>query len=180
VHKSSPLRVLFLCTRNAARSQIAEAIMTQQISRLKSRAFVVASAGSDPASEVHPWALRVLAERGIDWSGHYPKGIDAVRQMPWDLIITVCDQAKETCPIIPGQPAFAHWGMDDPSDAAGDDESRHRAFRDTATYLNRRIELLLALPVDALERRALEARVQQIARDVPVPRAHSPASGTTE
>jgi arsenate reductase len=119
-------------------------------------------------------AVRVLQEYGIDWSGHRPKSIDDVQDERWDLIITVCDQAKETCPTVPGQPAFAHWGMDDPSDAEGGEEEHHRAFRDTLTYLGRRLDLLLALPFETLERHAFEKRVQAIADEAPVPRCITP------
>ncbi len=162
------LRVLFLCTHNSARSQIAEAVMARKVERTAFGRFRVASAGSTPGTKVHPMAIEVLKTYGIDWEGR-PKSIDAVRDRPWDLIITVCDRAKETCPTMPGQPAFAHWGMDDPSEAL-DEEARRRAFQMTLTQLARRIDLLLALPVETLERRALETRVQQIAADVPVPR----------
>jgi arsenate reductase len=115
-------------------------------------------------------AVQALASFGIDWRGRLPKGIDDVQGHPWDLIITVCDRAKETCPVFPGQPAFAHWGMDDPAEVFGDEAARVRAFRETFTYLSRRIDLLLALRFETLERTALEARVQRIASvDVPVP-----------
>lgn len=160
------LKVLFLCTHNSARSQIAEAIMSRKVERFPGR-YRVGSAGSTPGSEVHPAAVQALRAFGIDWAGKRPKSIDAVCNEMWDLIITVCDRAKETCPTMPGQPAFAHWGMDDPSDAIG--PAQARAFNETATYLSRRIDLLLSIPFETLERRALETRVQQIADDVPLP-----------
>jgi protein-tyrosine-phosphatase len=156
-----PLRVLFLCTRNAARSQMAEALLKR-----KGRGqFEAASAGSHPAREVHPLTVEVLRELGIDWTGRVPKGIDAVCSERWDLVITVCDRAKEMCPSFPGQPIFAHWGMEDPAEVFGDEERRRRAFQETVQYLARRIDLLLALPMETLERRALEQRVQEIGRD---------------
>lgn len=169
------LRVLFLCTRNAARSQIAEAVMSGKLSRLAPRRFEVASAGAKPADRVHPFAIQALKEYGIDWSGRRPKSIDDLRDQRWDLIITVCDRAKETCPVFPGQPAFAHWGMDDPSDVLGDEASRRRAFRHVVTYLSRRVDLLLALPFERLARQALELQAQAIADQVPVPRQTSTA-----
>jgi protein-tyrosine-phosphatase len=168
--RGGTLHVLFLCTHNAARSQMAEAVMKQKADRLAPGRFVVASAGSDPGAAVHPMAVRTLREHGIDWTNRTPKGIDQIRDQPWDLVITVCDRAKESCPTLPGQPAFAHWGMDDPSDVGGDDEARRTAFRDAFTYLGRRIDLLLALPFESLERSVLEKRVQRIAEEVPVPR----------
>ena len=164
VTPANPLRILFLCTGNSARSQIAEAILTR---KARGR-FVVASAGSQPASRVNPLTVSVLREFGIDWSGHAPKGIDSVIAEPWDLIITVCDRARETCPVFPSRPALAHWGMPDPAAVAGSEDARLQAFRDTVHYLSRRIDLLLALPVEKLERMALELRVRAIAAEAPV------------
>jgi arsenate reductase len=140
----SPLRLLFLCTGNSARSQIGEALL----SRKGRDRFVAASAGSQSAARVNPLTVDVLGEFGIDWNGRVPKGIDAVMAEPWDLIITVCDQAREVCPTFPGRPAFAHWGMPDSAAVAASDEARRQAFRDTVHYLSRRIDLLLALPVE--------------------------------
>ena len=171
--RTAPLRVLFLCTHNSARSQIAEALLESKAERQAPGRFEVASAGSMPGTRVHPLALEALAAYGIDWSGR-PKTIDSVSSRPWDLIITVCDRAKESCPVFPGRPAFAHWGMDDPSDVEGDEHARRRAFREVLTHLGRRIDLLLALPVERLERIALEKRVQQIAADIPLPSVASP------
>ena len=161
---TNPLRILFLCTGNSARSQIAEAILT----RKAHGRFVVASAGSQPASRVNPLTVSVLREFGIDWSGRTPKGIDAVIAEPWDLIITVCDRARESCPVFPSRPALAHWGMPDPAAVVGSEDARLLAFRDTVHHLSRRIDLLLALPVEKLERMALELRVRAIAAEAPV------------
>jgi protein-tyrosine-phosphatase len=113
-------------------------------------------------------ALEALLDYGIDWSSRRPKSIESVCSQQWDLVITVCDRARETCPTFPGQPAFAHWGIDDPSELP-DEAQRARAFRDVVTYLGRRIDLLLALPVEKLERAVLELRVQEIADQVPIP-----------
>lgn len=152
-----PLRVLFLFTRNSARSQSAEALLAR-----KGRdRFVAGSAGTDPGSQVHPMAVGALREFGIDWTDGEPKGIPEVRDQRWDLVITVCDRARETCPALPGQPVFAHWGMEDPA-AEPEEGRRQAAFRQTVLYLSRRIDLLLALPFETLERRALEMRVQEI------------------
>jgi arsenate reductase len=165
----SPLHVLFLCTRNSARSQLAEAIMARKVEHLAPGRFIVASAGSDPGDTVHPMALKVLANRGIVWNGR-PKSVSDLNDQTWDLIITVCDRAKETCPIVPGQPVYAHWGTDDPADVEGE-AAQERAFNETVTYVGRRIDLLLALPVESLERAALRTHVQSIADEVRVPRA---------
>jgi arsenate reductase len=168
-HRIGALRVLFLCTHNSARSQMAEALLASKAERQAPGRFEVGSAGSAPGTRVHPFAIEALSAYGIDWRGR-PKTIDSVCSQPWDLIITVCDRAKETCPVFPGQPVFAHWGMDDPSDVEGGEDVQRRAFRDALTYLGRRIDLLLALPVERLERISLEKRVQHIADEVPVPR----------
>jgi protein-tyrosine-phosphatase/N-acetylglutamate synthase-like GNAT family acetyltransferase len=151
-------RVLILCTGNSARSQIAEALLTAR----GGTRFEVASAGSKPAARVNPWAVRVLAEAGIPWEGRSPKGLDGLDRERWDFVITVCDRAKEACPIFPGTPVLAHWGMPDPAEVEGGDEEKLRAFRDTLVALSRRVDLLLALPVEKLDRLSLEARVRQI------------------
>lgn len=149
-----PLRVLFICTGNSARSQIAEALL-----RRKGRdRFEVGSAGARPAAAVHPNTIAVLREYGIDWTAARPKGLDAVADRAWDLVITVCDRIKEDCPTFPGKPVFARWGVPDPA-AISADEPRRLAFRDAVQFLSRRIDLLLALPIERLERRALELRV---------------------
>jgi arsenate reductase (thioredoxin) len=162
------LGVLFLCTHNSSRSQIAEALLAGKAERMLPGRYRVGSAGAAPGERVHPGAIRVLQDYGIDWTGKRPKSIDDVSDEAWDLIITVCDRAKETCPTMPGQPAFAHWGMDDPSEMTGAEQDR--AYKETLTYLSRRIDLLLSIPFETLERRALEARVQSIVDEVAVPR----------
>lgn len=154
----SPLRILILCTGNSARSQIAEALFNAKAGGR----ITAASAGSRPAERVNPFAVEVLAEAGIDWTGRTPRGMDGLDQERWDFVITVCDRARESCPFFPGQPVLAHWGMPDPAEVAGSDEVKRKAFRDTYLTLNRRIDLLLALPVDKLERLALERRVREI------------------
>jgi arsenate reductase len=154
----SELSVLFLCTGNSARSQIAEALLA---TRGKDR-FRVGSAGVHPATRVNPYAVEILREYGIDWTGRLPKTIDEVIDQPWDFVITVCDRAKESCPIFPGQPALAHWGMPDPAEVQGDDATKRAAFRNTAVTLARRIDLLLALPFASLERKARDERVRRI------------------
>jgi arsenate reductase len=150
--------VLILCTGNSARSQIAEALFTQ----MGPGRFVVESAGSHPAAQVHPLAIEALREAGIDWTGRHPRGLDGLAAQQWDFIITVCDRAREACPFFPGQPVLAHWGMPDPADVEGDDARRRAAFYDTITLLRRRIGLFLALPMDKLEKLALAGRVQAI------------------
>jgi protein-tyrosine-phosphatase/N-acetylglutamate synthase-like GNAT family acetyltransferase len=125
-----PIRVLVLCTANSARSQIAEALLHH---RLGDR-VVAASAGTAPSGEVHPLAVAVLAERGISWEGRRSKGMDEVGGR-WDLAITVCDGARESCPVVPA-PRHLHWGMPDPA-GAGIEQ-----FRDVADRLERLIDSL--------------------------------------
>lgn len=129
--------------------------------------FTVASAGSQAAEHMHPLTLEALGEHGIDWTGHSPKNIAAVMSEPWDLIITVCDRAREACPTFPGEPVFAHWSIEDPSKIQGGLEVKRRAFRDALAYLSRRIDLLMALPFESLERGALELRLGQLDRSSP-------------
>jgi arsenate reductase (thioredoxin) len=158
LHPSKVLRVLFLCTGNSARSQMAEAVLNR-----KGRdRFLAASAGSQPVARVNPYAVQALAEGGIADAGHEPRGITHVCDQQWDFVITVCDRAKEACPVLPGQPIFAHWGMPDPAAVEGDDGHKPAAFRDALVLLNRRIDLLLALPFEKVERLALEARLHAI------------------
>ena len=151
-------RLLFLCTGNSARSQMAEALLNW---KGKGR-FQAASAGSRPAARVNPYALETLYEYGIPWAGHAPRSVDGLEREPWDFVITVCDRAKESCPIFPGQPVVAHWGMPDPAEVEGNETTKRAAFRDAFLLLSRRIDLLLALPLTQLERLALEARVRAL------------------
>ena len=151
-------RLLFLCTGNSARSQMAEALLNW-----KGRGrFQAKSAGSRTADRVNPHAIETLRDYDIPWAGHAPRGIDGLEREPWDFVITVCDRAKEACPIFPGQPILAHWGMPDPADVAGDEAAQRQAFEAAFLLLSRRIDLLLALPLEKLERLALEARVRGI------------------
>lgn len=131
---SAPLRVLVLCTGNSARSQIAEALFNHR----GGGRFQAESAGSRPAARVNPYAVRVLAEQGIAWEGRTPRSMDGLERQSWDLVITVCDNAKEACPYFPGA-RMLHWGMPDPADVDGDDERRLDAFRATYRALERRI-----------------------------------------
>jgi arsenate reductase len=155
---TKPLRVLVLCTGNSARSQIAEALLAAK----GGGRIEAASAGSRPAARVNPFAVEVLAEAGIDWRGRAPRGMDGLEHEHWDVVITVCDRAKESCPYFPGRPVLAHWGMPDPAEVEGTDERKRAAFHETLVALARRIDLFLALPLEKLERMALERRVREI------------------
>jgi arsenate reductase len=151
-------RLLFLCTGNSARSQMAEAILNWR----GGGRFHAESAGSRPAARVNPLAIETMRLHGLDWSGHSPRSVDGLEREPWDFVITVCDRAKESCPIFPGQPVLAHWGMPDPAEVEGDEAVKRAAFRDAFLLIARRIDLLLALPIDKLERLVLQDRVRAI------------------
>src|SRR5207253_11367384 len=151
-------RVLFLCTGNSARSQMAEALLNW---KGKGR-FEAQSAGSRPADRVNALAIATLEAYHIPWAGRATRGFDGLEREPWDFVITVCDRAKESCPIFPGQPMLAHWGMPDPAEVQGDEVTKRAAFRDAFLLISRRIDLLLALPLEKLERLALQARVRAI------------------
>ncbi len=153
-----PLRVLVLCTGNSARSQMAEALF----GRLGAGRVHAESAGSHPAPRVNPLAIEALKEQGIDWAGHPPRSWDGLEREPWDLVITVCDRAKESCPVFPGRPLQAHWGMPDPAEVVGDESARRAAFREALLVLRHRIALLLSSPLDTPDRTALEARLRAI------------------
>jgi arsenate reductase len=150
--------VLFLCTHNSARSQIAEAILR----RRAGDRFEVASAGSEPSGQVHPMALQIIGELGGDPSRHTSKGFDHALAREWDLVITVCDQVQEACPVLPARTLSAHWGIPDPSKVTGTEEERLGAFREAYRMLVRRIDLFLALGPDKIERMVLRDRLAQI------------------
>jgi arsenate reductase (thioredoxin) len=154
--------VLFICTGNSARSILAEALLNGA-GDARFRAW---SAGSHPKGEVNPLALRELERLRIPHQELRSKSWDefAGPQAPrLDFVFTVCDQAAgEVCPHWPGQPVTAHWGMPDPAAVEGPEEVREKAFRDTAFVLKRRLDLLMALPVERLDRLALHRQVKEI------------------
>jgi arsenate reductase len=135
-------RVLFLCTGNSARSQMAEALLN---AKGKGR-FHAESAGSRPAPQVNPYAIETLREHGIAWTGHAPRGTNGLERERWDLVITVCDRAKESCPYFAGQPRMERWGIPDPAEAQGDEAAKREAFRQALRSLDRRIDQLLVQP----------------------------------
>lgn len=130
----SPIRILFVCTGNSARSQIAEAVL----GRLGGDDFEVHSAGTEPKG-VHPLTLRVLADAGIDWSAATSKSVVEFLGQPFDYVITVCDNARQTCPVFPGTHRSMHWDLEDPAEAEGSDAARLAAFQRTYAELNERI-----------------------------------------
>ncbi len=140
-------QVLILCTSNSARTIFGEYLL-----RAKGKGrFAVRSAGARPAGHVHPLALRVLRERyDLDAPDARSKSWDEFKDVKFDFVITVCDSAKEACPIWPGQPVVAHWGSPDPAAATGSEEERFRAFVNIASQIARRVELFCAFPDDKL------------------------------
>ena len=159
-----PYNVLFLCTGNSARSILAEAIMN----RVGAPRFKAYSAGSMPRGAVHPQALELLEQNNFQTSQFRSKsweefsGPDAP---VLDFVFTVCDNAAaEVCPIWPGQPMTAHWGLPDPASAEGNAAQVALAFADTWRMLQRRIEIFVNLPVESLDRLSLQRRLDEIGR----------------
>lgn len=149
--------MLVLCTGNSARSQIAEALLaTRGAGRIEA-----ASAGSRPAARVNPYAVEVLREHGIAWEGRRPRSIDDVAAKRFDLVITVCDNARNACPYFPGAHAQVHWGLPDPADET-DPAAARRAFNATYDALATRVDALLALPLERLDPAALRQRAQDV------------------
>ena len=158
-----PIEVLFLCTGNSARSILGEAILNYDgEGRLRAH-----SAGSNPTGTVNPWAIHTLEVLGYPSQGYRSKSWTEFADGPaFDLIFTVCDSAAaETCPVWPGRPTSAHWGIPDPAAVEGSDAVKAAAFLDAFRMLKRRIDLLLALPLDSIEEIALRNRLQAIGRE---------------
>lgn len=128
-------RVLILCTGNSCRSQMAQALWNQ-IGAGRWQAF---SAGSRPSGYVHPLAIRAMGELGVDISKYQSKNLSQYLKDPFDLIVTVCDNAKEACPIFPGAKLTLHWPFDDPAEATGDDEQKMAMFRRVREEIRGRI-----------------------------------------
>lgn len=166
----SPLRVLVLCTRNSARSQMGEALLhTEGAGRVHA-----ASAGSAPGDGVHPLAVEALNELGIDWHGRPAQGINAVADQPWDAVITVCDAARDACPILPGAWLSAHWGLEDPAAVSGDRATQLDAFRSARDRLCKAARAFVkaidsvGAPLDELGlRAALDAGARELAQESP-------------
>jgi len=156
--------VLFLCTHNSARSIIAECALNR-LGRGRFRGY---SAGSAPRGEVHPFALDLLRELNYDISDLRSKSWDgfAGPEAPaLDFVFTVCDNAaNEVCPVWPGQPMTAHWGVPDPSEATGTEAERRLAFADTHRMLYQRISIFTNLPIDSLDKLSLQKRLDDIGR----------------
>ena len=159
-----PYHVLFLCTGNSARSILAEAYLN---SRGLGR-FVAYSAGSQPAGRVNPFALELLRKNRMSTEGLRSKNWDEFAQPKaprMNFVFTVCDNAAgEACPVWPGQPVSAHWGIEDPAAVQGADEDKRRAFLKAFTQLSTRINLFLNLPLEKLDGMALKAKLDEIGK----------------
>lgn len=157
--------VLFLCTGNSARSILAEAILN----RVGQGRFKAYSAGSHPKGEVHPYTIQLLKTLNYNTDFARSKNWDefAVAGAPqMDFVFTVCDSAAaESCPVWPGQPMTAHWGIHDPAAAEGTEAERHLAFDDAYRMLNNRISIFVSLPMSSIDKLALQKRLDQIGRD---------------
>ncbi|MBU6461778.1 MAG: arsenate reductase ArsC [Proteobacteria bacterium] len=157
-----PYNVLFLCTGNSARSIIGEAILN----RVGAGHFRAYSAGSQPKGQVNPDAIRLLQSLGYDTSGYRSKSWDefaGAGEPKFDFVFTVCDNAAaEACPIWPGQPMTAHWGIADPAEATGTPAEIALAFREAYRLLNQRIGIFTALPLRSLDRLSLQRKLRDI------------------
>ncbi len=142
-----PIHVLFLCTGNSARSQMAEALLRHY----GGGRFAPASAGTNPAARIHPLAERALGEVSIALDGQRPKSLDSVCALGirWDYVITTCDQAADRCPTFPDDTARIHWGFAAPARVEGSEEERLRAFRRVRDEIRRRIQLFVTLRAHA-------------------------------
>jgi arsenate reductase (thioredoxin) len=172
--RSKPFNVLFLCTGNSARSIMAEAILGRE-GRGHFRAF---SAGSQPKGQVHSYALDLLRRMNFDVSDLRSKSWTEFAQPgapELDFVFTVCDNAaQEACPVWPGQPMTAHWGVPDPAAATGKEAEIRLAFADTFRMLNNRISIFISLPIRSLDRLALQSRLDAIGKSKDA--GHKPAS----
>jgi len=157
--KSNPYKFLFLCTGNSARSIFGEYLLR----RLGGSRFQVFSAGSFPTGIVNPLAVQVLKDvYNIDASEARSKSWEEFEGVEFDFVVTVCDNARESCPVWPGQPIVAHWGSPDPAAVEGSDSEKYRAFKEVAFEINRRLQLFTSLPLDKLDRLKLAAATQEI------------------
>jgi len=171
--KAEPLNVLFLCTQNSARSIMAECVLNR-LGKGRFRAF---SAGSHPRGEVNPIALELLRKEAYDVTRLRSKSWDEFAEAgapKLDFVFTVCDQAAgEVCPVWPGQPMTAHWGLPDPAKAEGNQAQKRLAFADCLRMLNQRIGIFVSLPIASLSRMSLQRRLDSIGRDASAPSQRS-------
>lgn len=151
-------KVLFLCTKNSARSKMAEAILNDKAGDK----FIAYSCGSNPAKEINTYAVKAMEQIKLDIKDKKPESMEKYIEDDFDFVITLCDKMKEACPSFPGNPIVAHWGMQDPVDANGSEEDTMKMFAKTRNEIARRIELFISIPIDKLERLIIEKQVKEI------------------
>ena len=152
-------KFLFLCTGNSARSILGEYLLR----RLDGSRFEVFSAGSFPTGKVNPLAIQVLKDvYDIDASQARSKSWEEFNDVKFDFVVTVCDNARETCPVWPGQPIVAHWGSPDPAAVEGSESEKYRAFKEVALQIGRRLQLFTSLPLDKMDRLKIAAAAREI------------------
>jgi len=167
-------KILFLCTGNSARSILAEYLLK----RMAPHRFEVFSAGASPKPSPHPMALTVLRDTfKIDAPDARSKSWEEFKDVEFDFVITLCDNAKESCPVWPGQPIIAHWNSPDPGAFVGDEEATHKIFWQVAQQINRRLELLASLPFEKLDSLRLAAATREIGQKEHVLPQRDTASG---
>jgi arsenate reductase (thioredoxin) len=153
-------RILFLCTGNSARSILAEFFLR----RLDPQRFEVFSAGANPKGRVNPYVLELLRDGyHIDPSSARSKSWEEFRDVKFDFVITVCDRARESCPVWPGQPVIAHWSSEDPDETVGE-EAQRKAIKNVGLEIYRRLGLFTALPLESLDRLRLEEATREIGK----------------
>ena len=156
---AKPYKFLFLCTGNSARSIIGEYLLR----RLGGERFQVFSAGAFPTGRVNPFAIQALKDLyNIDASDARSKSWEELNDVEFDFVVTVCDNARESCPVWPGQPIVAHWSSPDPAAVEGSDEEKYRAFKEVATQINQRLQRFTSLPLEKLDRLELIKAIQAI------------------
>ena len=157
--ESKPYKFLFLCTGNSARSIFGEYLLR----RLGGPRFQVFSAGSFPTGRVNRLAIQVLQDvYNIDASEARSKSLEEFKDVDFDFVVTVCDNARETCPIWPGQPIVAHWSSPDPAAVEGNDSEKYQAFKEVASQITRRLQLFTSLPLEKLDHDKLSAAIREI------------------
>ncbi len=157
--ENKPYQFLFLCTGNSARSIFGEYLLRQ----LGGSRFEVFSAGSFPTGKVNPMAIQVLQDvYDIDASQARSKSWEEFKDVEFDFVVTVCDNARETCPVWPGQPILAHWGSPDPAAVRGSEAGKYRAFKEVAFQIHRRLQLFTSLPLDKMDRPGIAAAAREI------------------
>lgn len=152
-------KVLFLCTGNSARSQMAEVALN----RFGKDKYIASSAGSQPREKVDPYALKAIENSGFSTESLYPKEMNQFENEEFDFIITLCDKMKENCPIFPNRPIYAHWGMPDPASFVGSPEEKTECFNRTFQEICNRIHLFMNVKIEKRDRIEIEKELGEIA-----------------